>query len=206
MGFREPLVGEARVRLSGTGQPDIYCSGWISIPRQRHFYRQQPQHPDGEGGDQLPIQLSVSQPILDKLTDALDRTFHDDTCTRAFSISAAGQGTALFGRGPAFRLVTSHASTISIEKARINRRARTSYARENCQAAARGRHSAVAGAAKARGGSLTGYGATSRWQFERPAMFRRAVYQFVIEGRTDAAAELRAPFRNGRRRIGRARL
>jgi outer membrane immunogenic protein len=39
IGFREQLVGEARVRLSGTGQPDIYCSGWISIPRQRHFYR-----------------------------------------------------------------------------------------------------------------------------------------------------------------------
>ena len=82
MGFREPLVGEARVRLSGTGQPDIYRSDWISISRQRHFHSEQPQHPDGEGGDQLPTQLSVSQPILDKLIDALDRTLDDDNVHR----------------------------------------------------------------------------------------------------------------------------
>src|SRR5262249_18776431 len=54
----------------------------ITAPRQRHFHHQQSQNPDGEGGDQLPVQLSVSQPNLDKLTDALDRALDDDNVRR----------------------------------------------------------------------------------------------------------------------------
>jgi hypothetical protein len=55
VGFPAQLVGEARVRFSGAGQPVIYCSSWVLC--RQHFHPEQSQHPDGEGGDQLPVQL-----------------------------------------------------------------------------------------------------------------------------------------------------
>jgi hypothetical protein len=47
----EPL-DEAVSRITPENRHDV-----ITIPRQRHFHRRQPQHPDGEGGNQLPVQL-----------------------------------------------------------------------------------------------------------------------------------------------------
>src|SRR5205823_1958008 len=45
------------IRLSRAGGSDLYCSCWLPILPRRHLYPEQPQPSDGQGGDQLQIQL-----------------------------------------------------------------------------------------------------------------------------------------------------